>query len=90
MEDIEEMSSMQESELVALKAKLNWSGLAPPSIEAECVQLRSRVVGLDDELASLTRRSTALDHTWDEKRAALEVSRAEANSRANDLALELL
>ena len=85
-----EMSSMQESELVALKAKLDWSGLAPSSIEAECVQLRSRVVGLDDELAALTRRFAALDHTWDEKRAALEASKAKANSRADDLALELL
>ena len=36
MEDIEEISSVQESELVALREKLNRWGPAPSSTEAEC------------------------------------------------------
>jgi len=54
IEDIEEMSSVQESELAALRLELNWRGPTPPGIEAECAQLRSRVTGLEDELAALT------------------------------------
>ena len=52
--------------------------------------MRSWVAGLEDELVSLTRRSAALDHTWGEKRAALEADRVVASSRVDDLALELL
>ena len=47
----------------------------------ECIQLRSRVADLEDELAALTQRFSALDHTWDKERAALKVSKAEASSR---------
>jgi len=47
-------------------------------------------VGLKDKLAALTQRFAALDHTWDEERAALEVGRAEASSRVDGLALELV
>lgn len=39
---------------------------------------------------ALTRIFATLDHSWDEERAALEVSKATASSRADDLALELL
>ena len=52
--------------------------------------MRSQVASLEDELAALTWRFIALDHTWDEERAALEADRATASSRADDLALELL
>ena len=41
MEDIEEMSSVHESEFATLRAKLDWRGPAPLGTEAECVQLRS-------------------------------------------------
>ena len=53
-EDIEEMSSAHESELTILRVELDWRVLAPLSTEAECVQLRSWVVGLEDELTDLT------------------------------------
>ena len=46
MEDIEEMSNAHESELATLRAELNRRGPAPPSIEAEFVQLRSQITGL--------------------------------------------
>ena len=36
--------------------------------------MRSWVVGMEDELAALTQRFDALDHTWDEERAALEAA----------------
>ena len=90
IEDIKEMSSVQESELAALRAELNQRGLAPQSTEAECAQLRSQVTGLEDKLTAFTRRFAALDHTWDEERAALEASRFTASSQADDLALDLL
>lgn len=45
---------------------------------------------MEDKHAALTRRSVALDHTWDEERATLEACRAEASRRADGLALELL
>ena len=38
----------------------------------------------------LTQRICALDHTWEEERAALEVGRAEASSRVDGLALEIV
>ena len=63
MEDNQEMSSAHESELGTLKVELDRKGPALPNTEAECVRLRSRVVGLEDELADLTRRFAALDHT---------------------------
>ena len=88
MEDIKEFSSAQESKLTDLRAELDQSGLAPLGIEAECVQLRSRVTGLEDELTALTWRFAALDHTWDEEKATLKVGRAEASSKADGLALE--
>lgn len=40
-EDIEEMSNVQESELIALRAELDRRGPAPLSTEAQCVKLRS-------------------------------------------------
>lgn len=52
--------------------------------------MRFQVAGLEDELAATTRRFATLDHTWDEERAAMEASKAEASSRANGLALELV
>jgi len=45
---------------------------------------------LEDELAALTQRFTALDHTWDEERATLETGRVEACSRVDGLVLELV
>ena len=45
---------------------------------------------MEDELTDLTQRFAILDHTWDEERAVMEASRAEASSRANGLALELM
>ena len=90
MEDIEEMSSAHESELATLRAELNWRRPACLGIEAECVLLRSWVVGLKDELADLIQRFATLDHTWVEKRAALEAGKAETSSRADGLALELV
>ena len=90
MEDNQEMSSAHESELGTLKAELNRKGPALPNTKAECVRLRSRVVGLEDELADLTRRFSILDHTWDEERATLEIGRAEVGRRADGLALELV
>ena len=90
MEDIKEMSSMQENELATLRVELNRKGLAPLNIEAEYIQLRSWVAGLKDKLVAFTQRSVALDHTWDKERVALEVGRVEANSWVDDLALELL
>ena len=46
-EDIEEMSSMQESELAALRAEFNRRGPAPPGTEAKCapVEIPSRGFG---------------------------------------------
>jgi len=90
MEDIEEISGAHESKLATLRTELDRRGLAPPSIEMECVQLRSRVAGLEDEHADLTWRFATLDHTWDEERATLETGRAEASNRADGLALELV
>jgi len=63
MEDIKEMSSAHESELATLRVELDQKGLALLGTEAECVQLRSRVVGLEDELTDLTQRFTTLNHT---------------------------
>ena len=37
---------------------------------------------------ALTRRFVALDHTWDEEKAALEAARAEACGRADGLVLK--
>ena len=39
---------------------------------------------------ALTQRFAALDHTWDEEKAALKAGRVTTSNRANDLALELL
>ena len=89
-EEIEEMSSAQQSELAAFRAELDRRGLTPPSTEAEYVHLRSRVMGLEDDLTAFTRRFATLDHIWDEERVALEVGRMEACSRADGLALELV
>ena len=47
-------------------------------------------MSMEDELVALTRRFATLDHTWEEERAILEVGRAAASNRANDLALKLL
>ena len=72
MSNIEEMSSAHESELATLRAELDRKGPALPDTEAECVQLRSQVTGLEDELANLTQRFTTLDHTWVGEKVALE------------------
>ena len=90
IEDIEKISSVHESELATLWAKLDRMGSAPPGIEAKCVQLRSQVTGLEDELADLTQRFAVLDRTQDEERATLESSRDEAASKADGLALKLV
>lgn len=90
MEDIEKMSSVQVIELTILRAKLNQRAPAPPSTEAEYVRLRSWVVGLKDELIALTWRFATLDHTWDNEKVVQEVGRAEASSKANGLALQLV
>ena len=84
------MINAYESELATLRAKLDRRRLAPPHTETEYVQLRSHVMGLEDELANLTQRFTDLDHTWGEEWAALEAGKAEARSRADGLALELM
>ena len=62
MEDIKEMSSAHESELATLRAELNQRRLAPPDTEVKCVQLRSKVTGLEVELANFTQRFASLDH----------------------------
>lgn len=90
MRDIGEMSSMQKSELATLRAELNRRGPAPLGTEEEYAQLRSWVTCLEDVLAALTRIFASLDHTWDEEKVALKVGKAVANSRVDDLALELL
>ena len=63
IKDIEKINSAYESELATLRAKLDRRGPAPLGTEAECVQLRSPVVGLEDEITDLTQRFVALDHT---------------------------
>ena len=90
MEDIKEISSAHQTELTTLRAELDRRWPAPPDTEAECVQLRSQVASLEDELADLTQRFATLDHTWVEERATLEVRKAKTSSRANGLALELV
>ena len=90
MEDIKEISSAHQTELATLRVELDRRGPAPPGTEAECVQLRSQVVSLEDELADLTQRFATLDHTWVKERATLEASRAKTSSRVNGLALELV
>ena len=63
MEDIEEMSSAHKSEFATHRAELDRRGLALLGMEAEYVQLRSLIVGLENELADLTQRFATLDHT---------------------------
>ena len=84
MEDIKEISSMQENELATFKVELNRKRLALLNIEAEYIQLRSWVAGLEDRLTDLTWSFATLDHTWDKERVALEAGRADG------LALELV
>ena len=57
------MSNAHKSELATLRAELDQRGPAPPGTEIECVQLRSQVMSLEDELADLTYRFATLDHT---------------------------
>ena len=52
MEDIEEMSSVQESELTALRVELDRRGPAPPGIKAECALLISQVVRFEGRACS--------------------------------------
>ena len=47
-------------------------------------------MSLEDEYTTFTQMFAALDHTWDKERAALEASRAEASSKTEGLALELV
>jgi len=84
MEDIEEMSSVHESEFATFRAELDRRGPTPLGTKVECVQLKSWVAGLEGELANLTRRFATLE------RVTLEVGRAEASSKADGLALELV
>ena len=63
MEHIEEISNEKESELTTFRAELYWKGPTPPGTKVECIQLRSRVMGLEDELMAFTRRFVTLDHT---------------------------
>ena len=63
MEDLEDMSNVHESELATPKAELDRRGSAPPGTEVECVQLRSRVAGLEGDFTAFTQRFTALDHS---------------------------
>ena len=48
MEDIDKISDAHENELTTLRIELDKRGPAPLSIEAECVQLRSQVTGLEE------------------------------------------
>ena len=63
IKDIEKINSAYESELVTFRAKLDRRGPSPLGTEAEYVQLRSLIVGLEDEITDLTQRFVALDHT---------------------------
>ena len=62
MEDIKEMNSAHESELATFRAELDRRGIAPLGTDVECVQLRSKVTGLEVELANFTQRFASLDH----------------------------
>ena len=73
---IEEMSSVHESEVATLRTELDQRGLTLPGTTEECVQPRSWVAGLEDELVDLSQRFAALDHTWVEEKAALEASKS--------------
>lgn len=77
IKDIEEMCSAHESKLTTFRAELDQRGLAPPSIEVECIQLRSQVTSLEDVLVDLSQRSAALNHSWNKERAALEADKVE-------------
>ena len=46
-----------------LRRSLIRKGKAPPDTKVECVQLRSWVAGLEDELVGLTQSFATLDHT---------------------------
>jgi len=61
MEDYDEMGRTYEAELANLRAKLEQRSLVPSATEVECIQLRSRVTSLENELANLTQRFTILD-----------------------------
>ena len=54
IEDIEETSNAHDSELATVRAELDRRGLAPLGTEAKCIQLRFRVVDLEDKLVDLT------------------------------------
>ena len=84
------MGRAYEAELATLRAKLEQRSLAPLAIEAECIQLRSRVTSLESDLEDLTQRFTILSQTSDEERAIVKDNRNEVSSRAADLALRLL
>ena len=90
MEDFEEISSAHKSKLRSLQAELDHRGPVPLGTEVEYVQLRSQVVGLEDELTNLTQRVATLDNTWDEERVALQAGKAETSSKADGLAMELV
>ena len=68
MEDLDKISRTYESELATPRAELEQRSLAPLNMEAECVQLRSRVTSLESELADITQRFTILSQTKDNKR----------------------
>lgn len=80
MEDIEEIGSVQDSELATHRAELDRRGPSLPSTKTECIHLRSWVTGLEDELADLTQRFATLDHSRDKERATLEADRGKASS----------
>ena len=54
MEDYDEIGRVYEVELATLRAKIEQRSSAPLAIEAECIQLRSRVTSLESKLADLT------------------------------------
>ena len=88
LEDLDKISRTYESELATPRAELEQRSLAPLSMEAECVQLRSWVTSLESELADITQRFTILGQTKDNKKAMVEGSRVKA-SKPDDLALRL-
>ena len=60
VEDHNEMGRAYKVKLATLKAKLEQRSSAPLATEVECIQLRSRVISLESELANLTQRFTVL------------------------------
>ena len=73
------MSRTYEGKLATLRIEFEQRSLTLSATEAECVQLRSQVASLENELADLSQRFTVLGQTRDEERAIVEAGRAEAS-----------